>query len=188
MKKFFARIFFKCYDFFAKIPKKTYETCAIILLAVVLVVDLGYHLITSMSDKLETAPAKVSSLSETLSLDALILRDEMPLEFDGDRYLVLCEYGERVNNGAELIREYPQSASEEDLAALSAEMKVQLPGVAVISGGTIDSDPAVVRGLVECDAVIMVEQVNRSAMTAAVQLKNRAKALDKPVLGCVMVG
>ena len=125
MKKFFARIFFKCYDFFAKIPKKTYETCAIILLAVVLVVDLGYHLITSVSDKLETAPAKVSSLSETLSLDALILRDEMPLEFDGDRYLVLREDGERVNIGAELIRVYPQSASEEDLAALSAEMLLQ---------------------------------------------------------------
>ena len=79
-------------------------------------------------------------------------------------------------------------AEESVIAALSAEMKAQLPGVAVISGGTIDSDPAVVRGLAECDAVILIEQVNRSAMTAAVQLKNRAKALDKPVLGCVLIG
>lgn len=79
-------------------------------------------------------------------------------------------------------------AGESAIAALSAEMKAQLPGVAVISGGTIDSDPAVVRGLAECDAVILIEQVNRSAMTAAVQLKNRAKALDKPVLGCVLIG
>ena len=125
MKRRFQKVFFKIYDFFSKIPKKTYETCAIILLALLLVIDLGYHLVKSMGDEMKTAPAKVSALSETLSLDALILRDEMPLDFDGDRYLFLCEDGERVNVGTELVHVYHSSVSESDLAALKEELVLE---------------------------------------------------------------
>ena len=106
---------------FRKIPKKTYELVAIVLLAAILVVDLGYHLVQSLADKPECAPAKISSLSETCALYSLILRDEIPLAVQSDRYLVLCEEGERVNVGTELIRCYAPAASEETLAALSAE-------------------------------------------------------------------
>ena len=79
-------------------------------------------------------------------------------------------------------------AEEAIVAAVAAELKAQMPEVSVISGGTVDCDPAVVRGLAECDAVILIEQVNRSAMAAAVQLKSRAKALNKPIIGCVVIG
>lgn len=121
IKKFFSKV----YGFFSKIPKKTYELCAIILLAAILVIDLGYHLVTSMEEELDTAPAKISSLSEHLSLDALLLRDEMPLMFSGERYLFLCEDGERVNIGTPLVRVYPDTASADDLAALEGELSLQ---------------------------------------------------------------
>ena len=125
MKKRFFKIFGKIYDFFSKIPKKTYESCAIILLVALLVVDLGYHLIRSVSGEMETAPAKLSSLSEQKSLDALLLRDEMPIAFEGEKYLVLCEEGERVRVGTELARVYADSSDSEDIAALEAELFLQ---------------------------------------------------------------
>ena len=109
---------------FKKIPQKTYELIAIILLAAVLVVDLGYHLITSVADEMETAPAKISSLSETLTLDCILIRDEVPLTVSGDRYLFLCEDGERVTKGTPLVACYPDTCSAEELAALSAELSL----------------------------------------------------------------
>lgn len=125
VKRFFLKLFGKIYDFFSKIPKKTYETCAIILLAALLVVDLGYHLVRSISDDIETAPAKLSVMAEQKSLDAIILRDEMPIDFVGERYLILCEEGERVQVGTELVRVYPDTTSEEDIASLEAELSLQ---------------------------------------------------------------
>ena len=117
--------FQKVLAFFRKIPKKTYELSAIILLAVILVVDLGYHLVSSMGEELKTAPAKLSSLSETLSLDALILRDEVPLDFSGECYLFLCEDGERVNIGTPLIEIYPDTTDADKLSALVAERSLE---------------------------------------------------------------
>jgi 4-hydroxy-3-methylbut-2-enyl diphosphate reductase IspH len=77
-------------------------------------------------------------------------------------------------------------ASEKIIAEMADAMKAQLPGVEVICGTTISSDPAVVRGVAECDAVILVEQLDCSGINAALQLKNRAKAINKPVLGVVL--
>ena len=77
-------------------------------------------------------------------------------------------------------------ASQETIDAIARAMKEQLPGVEVICGRTVDSDPAVVRGVAECDAVILVEQLDRSGLHAAMQLEKRAKAMDKPILGVVL--
>ncbi len=125
IKKIFVNAFGKIYDFFSKIPKKTYETCAIILLAALLVFDLGYHLVKSVSGEMETAPAKLSVLSETKSVSALLLRDEMPIAFAGERYLCLCEEGERVQVGTELVRVYAESTDPDDIASLEVELYLQ---------------------------------------------------------------
>lgn len=76
--------------------------------------------------------------------------------------------------------------ARETVAAVADAVKEQVPGVELISGGTIGFDPNVVRGLSECDAVILVEQMDKSSLTAAVQLKDRAKAMGKPVVGVVL--
>ena len=77
-------------------------------------------------------------------------------------------------------------ATKETIAEMADAMKAQIPNVEVVCGSTIDSDAAVVRGVAECDAVILVEQVDKSGIHAAMQLKNRAKAMNKPVLGVVL--
>lgn len=77
-------------------------------------------------------------------------------------------------------------ASQETIAAIAEAMKAQLPAVEVICGGTIDCDPVVVRGVAECDAVILVEQLDKSDIKTTMQLKNRAKTMNKPVLGVVL--
>lgn len=77
-------------------------------------------------------------------------------------------------------------ASEKTISAVSEAIKERMPSVELITGGTIGFDPAVVRGLAECDTVILVEQLDKSGMKYAVQLKDRAKAMGKPVLGVVL--
>lgn len=78
------------------------------------------------------------------------------------------------------------SAEKDTITAIANAMKKQLPSVEVICGTTLSSDPMVVRGIAECDAVILVEQVDKSGIQTAMQLKNRAKSMDKPVLGVVL--
>ncbi len=71
------------------------------------------------------------------------------------------------------------------ISALAEAIKERLPGVNVICGGTVGFDPAVVRGMAECDALVMVEQLDKSALAAAVQMAARAQAMSKPVLGVI---
>jgi hypothetical protein len=70
---------------------------------------------------------------------------------------------------------------------LAEAVKAQLQNVEVLSGGTIEADPAVVRGVANCDAVILMEQLNRSSINAAVALKERSQAMEKAVLGVITV-
>ena len=72
------------------------------------------------------------------------------------------------------------------IAELADAVKLQIPEVEVITGGSIDIDPVAVRGLAECDAVILVEQLDVSNLNVAVKLKERAQAMEKPVLGVVV--
>ena len=77
-------------------------------------------------------------------------------------------------------------ASKEVIAEVANAVKAQLPDVEVICGGTIGLDPVVVRGVAECDSIVLVEQLDESALDAAVRLKERAQAMNKPVLGVVV--
>ena len=77
-------------------------------------------------------------------------------------------------------------ASKDVITEVAEAVKAQLPGAEVISGGTIGRDPVVVRGMAECDAVVLVEQLDNSGLSAAVQIKERAQAMEKPVLGVVV--
>lgn len=70
-------------------------------------------------------------------------------------------------------------------AGIAEALKEQLPDVEIIFGGTVGFDPAVVRGMAECDAVVMIEQLDKSVLSAAVQLTARAKSMNKPVLGVI---
>ncbi len=110
---------------FQKIPRKTWETVGILSLALLLLIDLGYHLISSMKEDPETMTARRSVMSETVSPDAVILRNEVPLSVKGERFLFLAEDGERVNIGTPLIEIYPVSTSPDDLAALQAELSLR---------------------------------------------------------------
>jgi hypothetical protein len=77
-------------------------------------------------------------------------------------------------------------AAKEIIAEVADAVKAQLEGVEVICGGTIGADPVVVRGVAECDAIVLVEQLDKSDLSAAVQIKERAQAMNKPVLGVVV--
>lgn len=77
-------------------------------------------------------------------------------------------------------------ANKRIIAEVADAVKLQVPEVEVITGGTIDVDPATVRGLAECDAVVLVEQLDDSNLNVAVKLKERAQAMEKPVLGVVV--
>jgi len=77
-------------------------------------------------------------------------------------------------------------ADKDTIAEIAKALKKQCSAVDVICGSTLSNDPAVARGLAECDAVILVEQVDKSGIQTAVQLKNRAKTMNKAVLGVVL--
>ena len=77
-------------------------------------------------------------------------------------------------------------AAKEVISQVADAVKVQLGGVDVICGGMIGADPVVVRGVAECDAIVLVEQLDKSDLSAAVQIKERAQAMNKPVLGVVV--
>lgn len=79
-------------------------------------------------------------------------------------------------------------ANKQSIAMIADAVKAQLPSVEVLHGGTIEYDPAAVRGVAECDAVILVEQLTESSVSAAVQLKERAELMGKPVLGVIALG
>jgi hypothetical protein len=77
-------------------------------------------------------------------------------------------------------------ASKETIDAVAGAIVEQLPYIKVISGATIDSDPAVVRGVSECDAVILVEQIDKSDLNAAIQMKEQLDKINKPMLGIIL--
>ena len=79
-------------------------------------------------------------------------------------------------------------ANPQSIAIIADAVKAQIPGVEVLHGGTIEYDPAAVRGVAECDAVILVEQLTESGISAAVQLKERAALMGKSVLGVIALG
>ena len=77
-------------------------------------------------------------------------------------------------------------ASKETIETIAGTMADQLPQIKVVCGATIDTDPAVVRGVAECDAVILVEEIDKSGLNAAIQLNEQLKSTNKSVLGVIL--
>ena len=77
-------------------------------------------------------------------------------------------------------------ANKETIDGVACAIKEQLSDVDIISGSTIDVDPDVVRGVSECDAVILVEQLDKSDLNAAVQIKDQLDKANKPILGVIL--
>ena len=77
-------------------------------------------------------------------------------------------------------------ASKEIINEVACEIKNQLPDVEIICGTTIDVDSVVVRGIVECDAVILVEQLDKSGLNVVVQINEQLAKRNKSVLGVIL--
>lgn len=77
-------------------------------------------------------------------------------------------------------------ANKETIDGVACAIKEQLSDVDIISGSTIDVDPDVVRGVSECDAVILVEQLDKSDLNAAAQIKDQLDKANKPILGVIL--
>ncbi len=124
-KAFFCKIGGALRSFFGRFPRRAYELTALILLSSLLLGDVAYHLISGLSDGVETMPAKVSTLSETLSDDAYLVYEELPLTASGGRAVYYVADGERVAEGTVLAAVYGDDASPESLSSLSVRYRVR---------------------------------------------------------------
>ena len=77
-------------------------------------------------------------------------------------------------------------ASKEIINEVACKIKNQLPDVEIICGTTIDVDTVVVRGIAECDAAILVEQLDKSGLNAVVQINEQLAKRNKSVLGVIL--
>ncbi len=86
---------------------------------------IGYHLFYGLTQKVETEPALISTVSFRMTADAYIFRDEIPLASSGGGSLVpAVSDGERVGIGDVVCRRY-DSASPDILARLE-EISLQM--------------------------------------------------------------
>lgn len=77
-------------------------------------------------------------------------------------------------------------ASKEIINEVACKIKNQLPDVEIICGTTIDVDSVVVRGIAECDAAILIEQLDKSGLNAVVQINEQLAKRNKSVLGVIL--
>lgn len=119
MKGFFKKIGGTLSSFFGRFSRRTYTTIAAVLICSILVVDVGYHLFRSLSSEVETMPAKVSSLSETLVSDAYLVYDETPLPVSAKRVVYYVGEGDKVAAGTPLAAVYPDSVSADSVSRLT---------------------------------------------------------------------
>lgn len=73
------------------------------------------------------------------------------------------------------------------LEAIKERISAKCPDVRFIIGGTIDSDPRTIEGLASSSGVVLVEERYVSEMKSVEELKKRAAALDKPILGVIII-
>lgn len=78
-------------------------------------------------------------------------------------------------------------AAQAEIARIADALQSRLGGQELLRGGDVTLDPNTVRGLNECDAVILVEQRGKSEAGRAAALVRRAQEGNKPVLGFVIL-
>lgn len=83
------------------------------LLSVAMILYVCYHLFYGLTQKVETAPALLASVSRDVQADAYLFRDELPLASDGagSRVPAVAD-GERVARGQTVSRTYAVSAPD----------------------------------------------------------------------------
>lgn len=166
-----------------------------------IVTALYFAVLACMNGKV-LSPEQISQLLNSEFFGFWPSKDKKPFAFV-DRWIARLSGNETKGKPAELATELVLAniklacaenakillcggATKETVDALAASIKELLPAAQIHCGGTLAGDPAVVRGLHECDAVILVDQLDRSNLSAAVQLKDRADAMNKDVLGIVL--
>ena len=115
----------KLIAFFKGISKKTYVSLVIFLITALLLIGVGSQLLGGLGGGLETMPAKTGALSEVLTADAYILREETLLAESGGRYIYRVADGEKVKVGTHIADVYPASADPLLIASLSASLQAE---------------------------------------------------------------
>lgn len=78
-------------------------------------------------------------------------------------------------------------AREETIAAVAEKLAAELPKMQVLSAGSLDRDPAAVRGLGKCDAVLLVVECGVSRYSAIDSQEETIREQGAVLMGCVAV-
>lgn len=120
MKKQFRKAWQATTAFFRRFSRRAYGRFLLGMLAVVLVIDVIFHVVNALSPGVETLPARSGTLSRSMTADAYILRDEQVLTEPG-QWLVLpaVAEGERVRAGDTVAYLYPAGADADKVERLT---------------------------------------------------------------------
>ena len=80
------------------------------------------------------------------------------------------------------------STDEAKVVAVAKALEVEIPEITVVSGGNMLKDVDTLKKLPECDGIVLVEECNVSKYGDIALEIEKAKDLDKCVLGCVVIG
>jgi len=78
-------------------------------------------------------------------------------------------------------------ADAERIRNVASELETACASVQIIAAGSLSCDAEAVYGLMNCDAVILVEEIYQSDIDTVQDLVSRAKGMNKPILGVVIV-
>lgn len=99
--------------------------------------------------------------------------------------LLAANIGNYTADGAKILM--TGTASEEYLADLASKLQQYLPGQHLVYGGNMMEQAATVKMLPDCDSVVLVEQVGKSAYPVMEQEVEKVKSLQKTVVGCIVI-
>jgi peptidoglycan hydrolase CwlO-like protein len=117
-------------------------------------------------------------------IDRMSGREVKGMTHEDATNLVLSNVSVEGNDKAKIM--LCGGASKEIINEVACKIKNQLPDVEIICGTTIDVDSVVVRGIAECDAAILVEQLDKSGLNAVVQINEQLAKRNKSVLGVIL--
>ncbi len=177
MKGFIKSVLDAIKRFFKRFSKKQYTAAAIILVLSILIIDVAFHLVSSISSDVETMPAKSGSFTEYITADAFIVRDEISVTADmtgNPRYYV--DDGERVTVDDRLAGVYYYSSGRDTISSLAAYERA----LSLLSSA-ISQRPDKITSLVEmkiegaeADIALAIQKNN---LTAARAKEDELKAL-----------
>ena len=78
------------------------------------------------------------------------------------------------------------SAKEDKIASVAENLSKRLPDMKIVSGGSFLLEPKSLKGLSECDGVLLVEQKGVTLYSEAEQELEKIEDLHKKMVGCVV--